>query len=197
MKSNKTLQEIGLEYGTDKATHHKFLDFYESKFKHLRKEKINLLEIGFLKGNSIKTWIDFFENGTIYSIDILDINFNHDRFNYTKISQDDDELKNIFDNNFFDIIIDDGSHMTSHQLKSLELLWCKLKPNGYYVIEDLHTSFLKGYIDTEFTTYDFLKKEITPENLKLIKNNMTDLKIFQREENLFTDSITSIFRKNE
>lgn len=192
---SKTLQQIGLKYGTDKATHHKFLNFYELKLKNLRYEKINILEIGFLKGNSIKTWIDFFENGIIHSIDILDIDFKHDRFKYNKISQDSYELKNMFENNFFDIIIDDGSHMTSHQLKSLELLWDKLKPSGHYIIEDLHTSFLKRYVDTEITTYDFLVKNIVPNNLKSIKDNITEFELFQREEKLLTDSMTSIFKK--
>jgi hypothetical protein len=111
-----TLQEIGLSYKTDKATYHKFLDFYDSKFNNLRNEKINLLEIGFLSGNSIKTWLDYFQNAEIYCIDIIDINFQHERFHFTKISQADDNLTKLYQDDFFDIIIDDGSHMTSHQL---------------------------------------------------------------------------------
>jgi hypothetical protein len=191
------LHNIGLKYKTDKATHHNFLNFYEKKFKDLRYDKINLLEIGFLKGNSIKTWLDYFENATIYCIDIIDVDFVHPRFKYTKISQEDENLMFLFEDNYFDIIIDDGSHMTSHQIKSLQLLWCKLKIFGYYIIEDLHTSFIKKYIDTEITTYDFLKNKNTPKILENVKNTICNLEIFNREKDLFTDSITSIFQKNE
>ncbi len=40
--------------------------------------------------------------------------------------------------NQYDIIIDDGSHASSHQQITLRELWGVLKPGGLYVIEDLH-----------------------------------------------------------
>lgn len=192
-----TLQEIGLSYKTDKATYHKFLDFYDSKFNHLRNEKINLLEIGFLSGNSIKTWLDYFQNAEIYCIDIIDINFQHERFHFTKISQADDNLTKLYQDDFFDIIIDDGSHMTSHQLKSLEILWPKLKNSGFYVIEDLHTSFRKEYIDSKVTPYQILTKSETLPSLSNIINQMKNIEIFRKDEKINNDSMTSIFTKGE
>jgi len=192
-----SLQEIGLKYGTDKATYHNFLNFYESKFNHLKNKKINLLEIGFLNGSSIKTWLDFFENAQVYCIDIIDADFEHERFHFHKISQDDKNLKNIFKDDFFDIIIDDGSHLTSHQLKSLEFLWSKLKYSGYYIIEDLHTSFRLEYVNTEITPYDILIGKNMIENLISIKNEMSNIEIFKKNENDLTDSMTSIFNKEK
>jgi beta-1,4-mannosyl-glycoprotein beta-1,4-N-acetylglucosaminyltransferase len=189
------LHEIGLGYGTDKATYHNFLNFYESKIGHLKNEKIKLLEIGFLNGNSIKTWLDYFPNGEIYCIDIVDIDFTHERFHFIKISQDDKNLVELYDNEFFDIIIDDGSHMTSHQFKSLEYLWSKLKYSGIYIIEDLHTSFRSEYIDTLITPYQFLIGESTVDYLKEIKKEMKDIEIFKKDLNDDTDSLTSLFFK--
>lgn len=192
-----TLQEIGLTYKTDKATYHKFLDFYDSKFNNLRKEKIKLLEIGFLSGNSIKTWLDYFENAEIYCIDIIDVNFQHERFHFTKISQADNNLTRLYQDDFFDIIIDDGSHMTSHQLKSLEILWSKLKNSGFYVIEDLHTSFRQEYIDTKITPYQILTKSETLPSLSGIIKEMKNIEIFRKDENVNSDSMTSIFTKEK
>jgi D-glycero-alpha-D-manno-heptose-7-phosphate kinase len=43
-----------------------FMEFYEQKFKDLRFEKINILEIGFLIGSSVFSWLEYFENAKIY-----------------------------------------------------------------------------------------------------------------------------------
>jgi hypothetical protein len=40
----------------------------------------------------------------------------------------------------FDIIIDDGSHINWHQIKTLEYLISKLRPGGFYVVEDIHSA---------------------------------------------------------
>jgi hypothetical protein len=40
----------------------------------------------------------------------------------------------------FDLIVDDGSHMSSHQLISLVTLWPKVTRGGVYVVEDVHSS---------------------------------------------------------
>jgi beta-1,4-mannosyl-glycoprotein beta-1,4-N-acetylglucosaminyltransferase len=191
-----TLNEIGLNYGTDKATYHNFLNFYEQKIEHLKNEQINLLEIGFLNGNSIKTWLDYFPNGEIYCIDIIDVDFTHERFHFTKISQEDKNLVELYKDEFFDIIIDDGSHITSHQFKSLEYLWSKLKYSGIYIIEDLHTSFRSEYIDTIVTPYQFLTDDVNIESLSEIKKEMKDIEVFKKDLNDNTDSLTSLFFKS-
>lgn len=191
----KTLHQFGLEHGTDKATHHNFLNFYESKIGHLKNSQIKLLEIGFLNGNSIRTWLDFFESAEIYCLDIFDVDFKHERFHYFKVSQDDPDLKFLFPNDFFDVIIDDGSHMTSHQLKSLEYLWPKLRSDGTYILEDLHTSFRADYVDTEVTTYEFVTGEKPIDRLEYLKHEMLNIEIFRRDSNSNWDSVTSAIKK--
>jgi hypothetical protein len=54
----------------------------------------------------------------------------------------------------YDVIIDDGSHVMSHQQASLRALWPALAPGGAYFLEDLSTSFVDGYIDSLPTTWD-------------------------------------------
>lgn len=39
-----------------------------------------------------------------------------------------------------DIIIDDGSHNAKNQQDAFDVMFSKLKPNGVYVIEDLHVA---------------------------------------------------------
>ena len=189
------LHDIGIKYGTDKAVHHKFMDFYESHINHLRDEPIEILEIGFFKGASIKTWLEYFSKATINCIDIIENNFNHERFIYKKISQESNKLTEIFLNEYFNLIVDDGSHMTSHQNKSLELLWPKLKYGGFYILEDLHTSFISEYIDSEVTPYEFLKNNISIKEIDNIRNEFEYIHFFQRLENINTDSMTCIIKK--
>lgn len=51
----KSLYEIGLSTGTDKATTHKYCEFYEKYINHLSDQNISLLEIGVWKGESLRS----------------------------------------------------------------------------------------------------------------------------------------------
>jgi len=44
-----------------------------------------------------------------------------------------------------DILIDDGGHTPAQQIATLEELYLHIQPNGVYVCEDLHTSFMPEY----------------------------------------------------
>ena len=37
----------------------------------------------------------------------------------------------------FDVIIDDGLHYDETQMTTLENLWSRVRPGGYYIIEDV------------------------------------------------------------
>lgn len=45
----------------------------------------------------------------------------------------------------FDLIIDDGGHSMVQQITSLQHLWKAVKPGGFYILEDLQTSYWAGY----------------------------------------------------
>ena len=47
-----TLHDYGLQYGSDKATHHGYLTFYEA---HIGEPK-SIIEFGILNGASLKMW---------------------------------------------------------------------------------------------------------------------------------------------
>jgi hypothetical protein len=84
----------------------------------------------------------------------------------------------------FDLIIDDGSHYCSQQQESFAWLWPKLRKGGFYIMEDLHTSFLPEFDDAMLTTFDFL-----------MQNHSDSMKLFRRYRYGWTDSVTAIITK--
>jgi demethylmacrocin O-methyltransferase len=45
----------------------------------------------------------------------------------------------------FDLIVDDGSHINEHVIKTFEILFPKLKKGGIYVVEDTQTAYWEEY----------------------------------------------------
>jgi hypothetical protein len=186
------LTEIGIKHDTDKATFHNFTSFYEKHFSKIRDEKMNILELGILDGKSILMLKEYFPNATIYAIDI-----NKDSVKeygpgiHTYLCSQDDESKlhELFSELEFDIIIDDGSHLTLHQLKSLSFLFKKVKPGGLYVCEDLHTSLIKSYVNSDtnplrlFENYDGTDLHI-PE-LSYTENGIREIEVYKRDINAY------------
>jgi hypothetical protein len=151
----KLLTEIGLKYGTDKAEPHYFTDFYDDKFNSIRFEPLRILELGVAHGASIRMWLEYFPNAHITGVDIVEHPFEHERFTYIKEPHYKFALQN---KSFFDIIIDDGSHITSEQVDLYDVLYSTaLARNGFYVCEDLHTSFMSEYIIRDVNAYNFFK----------------------------------------
>jgi hypothetical protein len=147
------LHELGIKYGTDKATFHNFCNIYEEKFKHLKDEKIEFLEIGIDNGFSLKMWADYFTNGMIYGADIFEKRFlDSEKIKTFQVNQANATELGFLPRNL-DIIVDDGGHTMLQQQLSFRVLFCNnLKSNGFYVIEDLHTStesYYNGYGSNE------------------------------------------------
>lgn len=65
------LEELFNKYGCDKAVKHNYHTVYEPEFDTIRNESINILEVGVFKGDSVRAWLEFFPNATIYGIDIF------------------------------------------------------------------------------------------------------------------------------
>lgn len=141
-----SLDEIGLLTGTDKSSrHHGYLNFYDRFLAGLRDRPIKFLEIGVDKGFSINMWANYFGQANIVGIDI---NPAAREQQSTRVSI---EIGDQSDTAFlrktaehygqFDIIVDDGSHVWHHQLTSIKELFSYVKRDGFYIIEDLQTSF--------------------------------------------------------
>lgn len=140
------MYKLGIKHDTDKITHHGYHRFYDYFLKPIKNNKMNVLEIGVYKVNSIKLWLDFFKNANIYGIDINKIYFTDDRVQIFKGDQSNmNDLKKIVNKiGKCGFIIDDGSHVPKHQLDTFNYLFDKcLDYGGIYIIEDVETSYWK------------------------------------------------------
>lgn len=132
---------------TDKLQHG-YIPHYKSHFQSKRRSKLNVLEIGIKDGASLKMWKYFFPNSKIYGVDIEDVScFSDKRVKIYHGDQNSPDFLNtlVKEVGRFDIIIDDGSHVSEHVITSFNTLFPWLKEGGIYVVEDLHTSYWKGY----------------------------------------------------
>ena len=124
-----------------------FLKIYESYFKNFKNRKINILEIGVNEGKSLMIWKDYFPKANIVGIDLKSYNFNINRIFTCQGDQTDASFLLRVAKKFkkFDIIIDDGSHICSHIIKTFDILFNYLKDDGLYICEDLQTSYWPRY----------------------------------------------------
>lgn len=60
----------------------------------------------------------------------------------------------------FDVIIDDGGHTMKQQIGSIETLFPTLAPDGVYLVEDTHTSYLSEYQDGPTTFMEWTKNRL-------------------------------------
>lgn len=155
-----TLRQIGDKNWTNKGGYG-YLEVYEKLWAEYKEAPINLLEIGIYNGNSMRTWCEWFPNATIIGIDHNPNNpMTTDRAELHFGWQEDDEflLKVATQYEFFDIIIDDGSHIWKDQQGTFETLWPFVETGGMYIIEDLHTSLDTFYQkEDEENTVEYLK----------------------------------------
>jgi hypothetical protein len=153
------LPELGQQHGTDKAGHG-YLDHYQRFLEPLRSGKITLLEIGVMRGDSLRMWRDFFPNGSIYGIDIeKDTCFNDDRIRcFCGKQQDTEFLAEVVSvTGPLTIVIDDGSHHGAHHVISFDALWPHVVDGGWYCIEDCQSMFNDCWTQpSELTMCDLL-----------------------------------------
>lgn len=149
MTTMDRLTEIANKLGTDKGTTahcgHSYTLTYNELFEGM--EDVKMLEIGVcdprFPGASIKMWKEYFPSLTFVG---FDINPEAQKFAEENVSifigdqNNPQDLKRLISEHGaeWDIIIDDGSHYGEHVVTSFKHLYPFLKPNGWYVVEDLH-----------------------------------------------------------
>jgi hypothetical protein len=140
-----------------------YLPIYETAFAPYKDRPIRMLEIGVSKGGSLKMWRQYLHpDSVIVGIDIDPACAQYDDPDYgihVRIGgqQDVPFLQSIVDEvGRFDIIVDDGSHLSSHIIDTFKFLFPNaLADGGLYLVEDLHANYWQPYRDISTTFADF------------------------------------------
>ena len=148
------LDQLFFNYGSDKSNKFKYTNksghgyskYYEKYLKKKKNKKLNILEIGSYSGASAAAFKKYFPKSKIYCFDINISNFKYyskdikvfglDIKNEISIHKILKKLIKGKKLEYFDLIIDDGSHNLSDILFAFKYLFKHLKKNGFYIIED-------------------------------------------------------------
>ena len=150
-----TLRQLAEIYGCDKLFAHSYVEsFYSELFANRKVEA--LLEIGigyeelmkpfvphYCHGASLKMWRDLFPGALIFGADIRrDSLIWEPPIRCIEIDQSNPaDLKRLADLTDtigkWDVVIDDGSHQTDHQILTAQVLLPSVAPGGVYIVEDV------------------------------------------------------------
>ena len=146
------LNELGLKFGTDKASnYHGYLTIYEKLLEPLKLKEFNLFEIGWggytfpdRGGNSARMWAEYFPNANILCLE---------KYKKDPIPEDsgivlfegeeDDEktVSEIMTTYKPLVVLNDASHNNQKLIKNFEICFSLMPSGGIYIGEDLHTSY--------------------------------------------------------
>lgn len=203
----KRLTEIGLRTGTDKAIYHSFTEHYDDVFALYDNPRI--LEIGVYNFSSIAMYLEYYDNPYVVGMDIQHKGqYFSDKWKFVQGDQTnvEDLSRCVIGEDPFDIILDDGGHTMKQQQITFGYLIDFVKPGGFFILEDLHTSLWSEYIesDCEFTSLQMLERiqngegyfsnYISKEQQANILSKIESIDIIAKDPNSLHDSVTSIIR---
>ena len=125
-----------------------YLEIYQDEFERIRENKVTILEIGVQNGGSLEIWSKFFPNHK--EIVGCDIDKNCEQLKYSDPlisvivgdANNSETISQIYEiSQTYDLIVDDGSHVSDDVIKGFINHFPNLSPGGSYVIEDLHTAY--------------------------------------------------------
>lgn len=179
-----SLDKLFLHFGSDKSsirkndqlTAHGFTEFYEKHLNNLKNKKIKVLEIGAFSGASAAAFVKYFPNCEIYCLDINISNFKYFSKKIHVFGLDSSNNKmilnfltkiNFYESiQYFDVIIDDGSHKLRDQLFALNFFYKFVAKGGFYIIEDYKfPNYFKHLDDVNDIKIDELVKKISDKNM--------------------------------
>lgn len=140
----KTLMDIHLgKTGKFSDKWEIYLEHYERLFKPYRNKPIHLAEIGVQNGGSLETWAEYFPKAKrIVGVEI-DPKFSGLTFDKPIELHIQDGKTPVLGS--YDIVIDDGSHISDDMVSLFKAWWPLVKTGGLYIVEDLHTMWMPGY----------------------------------------------------
>ncbi len=195
----KFLDELGRKYGTAKSSlEMHYLEKYELFLGRFVNKKFLLLELGVFGGASARMWKEYFPLAEIVGVDINPDCQKHqeERLRIVTADMSSREALQQLVSLQASVIIDDASHLWSHQILALFTLFPSLPSGGIYILEDLGTSLnpkvWPGYNDIELSGYDICSRiaEVVTGKTHLRSDEMYKEEI--EKIGMLTDMITFI-----
>ena len=209
--NNNPLVELFNVFGSDKGTEvffgggvpHCYALDYHRILEPLRHEAFNMLEIGLENASkedsqardapSLRAWREYFPQASLFGFDINDFSFfaQERTTTYQGDQSSPDDLARFLEgagNPRFRVILDDGSHASSHQQISLAKLFDAVEPGGLYIIEDLHwqpfdevattLQMLVSYLDTGTVSSPF----INAADAQRLQDSIAEVRIYKSND---------------
>ena len=138
---------------TDKGPgQHNYTELYERLLFERKDDPLKIFEIGIAEGGSLAMWQDYFPKARIFAVDIVEKK-RFDNARVTTLIADQASREQLqaaiqTSGGDIDVLVDDGGHTMEQQQVSLGFLFPHVRPGGYYIVEDVHTSLpalWKGY----------------------------------------------------
>lgn len=137
------LDSIAQTHGPDKRIGcHGYTPFYERHLGYLKDQPIKFMEIGIADGASFRMWKEWLPNAFLIGLDINDAPAIEGVLFFKGRQEDESTINRILSiTGDLDVLIDDGGHIGAQQIASFNILWKRIKPGGWYIIEDLETGY--------------------------------------------------------
>jgi hypothetical protein len=127
-----------------------YFEIYERHLSRFRARPIRVLEIGVQHGGSLQLWKKYFgEEASIIGVDIDPRckEFTEDGIDIEIGDQTDAEFLDRLISEYvdFEVVIDDGSHISTDQLATFDRVWPHVRDGGVYLVEDCHCSYFPDF----------------------------------------------------
>lgn len=183
-----------------------YFSIYDQLLEPYAGSNVRMLEIGVSKGGSLNLWRKFFgDKAVIFGIDI-DPNcavYDGEAAKVRIGSQDDPQFLTgvVAEMGGIDVVLDDGSHVSSHQRASFAVLFPLLEEGGLYIIEDMHTAYWPAYeggLRRAGTAVEFLKAKIDDMHAHYQKHGMNTEDAMPDIESIqFFDSVAVVKKRKQ
>jgi len=145
-----------------------YLPAYDRLLSFYRNNNVRLLEIGVQNGGSLEIWAKYFPNATVIvgndiNPDCGKLEFADQRIKVIVGDANSDEAFRAIRavSPSFDVILDDGSHLSSDIVKSFAAYFPLLAEDGVFIAEDLHCSYwgqFEGGLFAPYSAISFFKR---------------------------------------
>ena len=180
-----------------------YISEYDRLFQPYRDKPVRLLEIGIQNGGSLEVWSKYFAKAKkIVGSDIdpacVQLTFDDPRIAVVVADANTDNAEQhiLAESTGFDLIIDNGSHLSADIVRSFARYFAHLNDGGLYIAEDLHCSYwqeFQGGIFQPYSSIAFFKllaDTINHEHWGVDKTRSELLRGFNRKYDTSLDEAT-------